>query len=90
MARKVKEKYNQYETKVTVLGHIQRGGSPSAYDRVLASMLGKAAVEALLEGRRNEMAGVVNKKVAFTSFQRAIKHNREINKELLHLAESLA
>ncbi|MFT7085947.1 MAG: 6-phosphofructokinase 1 [Vicingaceae bacterium] len=90
VARKVKEKYNHYETKVTVLGHIQRGGSPSAADRVLASMLGKAAVEALLEGRKNEMAGVINRKVAFTSFEKAIKHHQKINKDLLHLAESLA
>jgi len=90
VARKVKEKFNHYETKVSVLGHIQRGGSPSAADRVLASIVGKAAVEALLEGRENEMVGVINRKVAFTSFEKAIKHNCEINKELLHLAESLA
>ena len=90
VARKVKEKYNQFETKVTILGHIQRGGSPSAADRVLASILGKAAVEALLEGRKNEMAGVINRKVAFTSFEKAIKHHQKINKDLLHLAESLA
>ena len=90
VARKVKEKYNHYETKVTVLGHIQRGGSPSAADRVLASMLGKASVEALLKGRKNEMVGVINRKVVFTSFEKAIKHHQKINKDLLHLAESLA
>jgi len=90
VARKVKAKYNHYETKVTVLGHIQRGGSPSAADRVLASMLGKAAVDALVAGRRNEMVGVVNRKIAFTGFAKAIKHHQAINKELLHLAESLA
>ena len=90
VARKVKEQYNHYETKVTVLGHIQRGGSPSASDRVLASILGKAAVEALLEGKKNEMAGVINRKVVFTSFAKAIKQHQQINKDLLNLAESLA
>lgn len=90
VAKKVKEKYQQYETKVTVLGHIQRGGSPSAADRVLASILGKSAVEALLEGRRNEMVGLINRKVCFTSFEKAIKHNQKINKDLLLLAEVLA
>ncbi len=90
VARKVKEKYNHYETKVTVLGHIQRGGSASAADRVLAGMLGKAAVEALLEGEMNQMAGVINRKLVFTNFEKAIKHHRKINKDLLNLAESLA
>ena len=90
IAEKVKEKYKQFETKVTVLGHVQRGGSPSAADRVLASMLGKAAVEALLEGRKNEMVGVINRKIAFTSFEKAIKHHQKINKNLLHLAELLS
>lgn len=90
VGRKVKEKYNHYETKVTVLGHIQRGVSPSAADRVLASMLGKGAVEALLEGRKNEIAGVINRKVVFTNFEKAIKHHQVINKELLYLVESLA
>ena len=90
IAEKVKQKYKQFETKVTVLGHIQRGGSPSAADRVLASMLGRAAVEALLEGRKNEMVGVINRKIAFTSFEKAIKHHQKINKNLLHLAELLS
>lgn len=90
LARKVNNKFKHYETKVTVLGHVQRGGSPTAADRVLASQLGNAAVMALLEGKKNQMVGVVNRKVTFTSFENAIKHNMKINKELLHLAEVLA
>lgn len=90
LARKVKEKFTSYETKVTVLGHVQRGGSPTAADRVLASQLGKAAVEALLAERKNEMVGIINRKVAYTSFEKAVKHHQKINLELLNLAEVLA
>lgn len=90
VAEKVKAKFKHYETKVTVLGHLQRGGSPSAADRVLASQLGNAAVNALIEGRYNEMAGIVNRKVVFTPFEKAIKHNQDINQELLKLADVLS
>tara|TARA_R110002096_G_scaffold233849_2_gene423993 strand:+ start:19673 stop:20644 length:972 start_codon:yes stop_codon:yes gene_type:complete len=90
IAEKVKAKFKQYETKVTILGHVQRGGSPSAADRVLASRLGFAAVNALLEGRKNEMVGVINNKIAFTSFEKAIKHHSKLNSELLQLAEILS
>ena len=89
IAKKVKERYQHYDTKVTILGHVQRGGSPSAADRVLASRLGKAAVDALIEGRKNEMVGIINRKIAYTSFEKAIKHHREINQGLLSLAEIL-
>jgi len=90
VAEKVKAKFKHYETKVTVLGHLQRGGSPSAADRVLASQLGNAAVNALIEGRYNEMVGIVNRKVVFTPFEKAIKHNQDINQELLKLADVLS
>lgn len=79
-----------YDTRVTILGHIQRGGNPSAADRVLASHLGNAAVVALLDKKTNIMVGKIDKKIAFTSFANAIKHNNKINKELLTLAEILA
>ena len=90
IAEKVKAKFDHYETKVTVLGHIQRGGSPSAADRILASQMGNGAVMALLEGRKNEMVGVINKKIVFTPFQKAIKHHHNINLDLLNLAEVLS
>lgn len=66
VARKVNEKYAQYETRVTVLGHIQRGGSPSAADRVLASRMGVAAVEGILAGYRDMAVGIVNDQVHYT------------------------
>lgn len=90
VAEKVKAKFKHYETKVTVLGHLQRGGSPSAADRVLASQMGNAAVSALIEGRKNEMVGIVNRKVVFTPFENAIKHHQKINQELLKLADVLS
>lgn len=90
VAEKVKAKFKHYETKVTVLGHVQRGGSPSAADRVMASQMGNAAVLALIEGRKNEMVGIVNRQVVFTPFEKAIKHNQQINQELLKLADLLS
>lgn len=90
VAKKVKARFDHYETKVTVLGHVQRGGSPSAADRLLASRLGMEAVEALLKGRRREMVGIINKNVAYTSFAKAIKHNHKINQDLVNLAEILS
>jgi len=68
VAKKVKEKLPEMDTRVTILGHIQRGGAPSAYDRVLASTLGFEAVNALLDGQRGVMVGIQNSKVAFTPF----------------------
>lgn len=90
VAEKVKAKFKHYETKVTVLGHVQRGGSPTASDRVLASQMGNAAVIALIEGRKNEMVGIVNRQVIFTPFEKAIKHNQQLNQELLKLADVLS
>lgn len=90
IAAKVKEKFDHYETKVTVLGHIQRGGSPSASDRLLGSRLGHAAVMALLAGRSSEMAGIHHGEVTFTPFEKAVKHHNEIDWQLLELAELLS
>lgn len=90
VARKVKEKYNQYDTRVTILGHIQRGGSPTSYDRILGSSLGYGAVIALLEGRKGEMVGVRNNDLAFTPLENAIKHHKNIRTDLLKMARVLA
>lgn len=90
VAKQVQEKCPNYDSRVTILGHIQRGGSPSAMDRVLASRLGNAAVNALLDGKSNVMIGIVNKNIAFTPFEKSIKHTQEINMDLLTLAEVLS
>ncbi|MGN7987359.1 6-phosphofructokinase [Pedobacter sp. 22226] len=70
----LQEKYPHYDTKVSVLGHIQRGGKPTCMDRVLASRLGVAAVEGLISGESGVMAGQVNREIIFTPFDHAIKH----------------
>ena len=90
LAQKVNEEFDYYDTKVTIIGHLQRGGSPTALDRVLASRLGYAAVEGLLDGRSGEMAGLVNNKIKYTSFNEAISKNRAPNNQLINMAEILA
>lgn len=90
IARKVNENYKDYETKVTVLGHLQRGGDPSCEDRVMASELGVAAVEALLSNRSGEMVGLVNNEVKFTSIEEALKKPRRIQDNLLKIAQILS
>ncbi len=90
VARKVKEKFNHYSTRVSILGHIQRGGSPSCTDRVLASRLGYAAVNALIKGQTNIMLGVLNNKIASTPLSKAIKHTNEINKNLIEMARIIS
>ena len=90
IAKLVKAKFDHYDTRVSVLGHIQRGGNPTVRDRILGSRLGMAAVEALIDGRKNIMAGLINDEVAFTPFANATKHHMDINKQMLQLVEILA
>jgi len=90
IARKVKERLPEIDTRVTVLGHIQRGGSPSAFDRVLASTLGHMAMKGLMEGQRGVMTGIIGKQVVYTPFENAIKHHKDINKEMLEMSRILA
>ena len=90
VAAKVKEKLPEMDARVTILGHIQRGGSPSAFDRVLASSLGYLAVKGLLDGHRGEMAGIVKNEVTFTPFDKAIKFHKDINMEMLEMSRILA
>ena len=76
------EKLEGYDIRVTVLGHIQRGGAPSCYDRVLASRLGVGAIEAILRGETNVMVGITNRIVTSVDFEIAIKKQRPVDKEL--------
>ena len=87
LADYIKEKYPKYDIRVSVLGHMQRGGSPSCFDRVLATRLGVAAVEFLLDRVSGVMVGVVNNEVVTVGLNKAIKLNNEIDKELLKVAE---
>lgn len=90
VARQVKEQFDHYDTKVTIIGHLQRGGSPTCMDRVLASRLGFEAVEALLDGKHDCMVGIYNNQVSFTPFEEAITKNKQVNQQLLKMAEILA
>ncbi len=87
IGKQIKEKFPNYDTRVSVLGHIQRGGRPSCMDRVLASRLGVAAVEALMSGHTNEMIGLIHNEIAYTPFEHATKHNTEINPDFLKIVE---
>lgn len=90
LANATKKKFPEYDVRVTVLGHIQRGGNPTCMDRVLASRLGLAAVEGLLEGKTNVMAGLRSNKVVYTPIEDAIKKHNEIDEELIKVAKILA
>ena len=90
IANKVKELYDHYETRVTILGHIQRGGSPTCADRVLASRMGYEAVKALKNGYKGIMVGVVDDQIAYTPMSKAIKHHNIMNKDLMEIARVLS
>ncbi len=90
IARQVKEKYDYFDTRVTVIGHMQRGGNPTCSDRVLASRLGVAATEGLIGGRKNEMAGIVDNKIIFTPFAQTRKHLVNVDEGLLKMAQMLS
>ncbi|MFI5149951.1 MAG: 6-phosphofructokinase [Bacteroidia bacterium] len=90
VAEYVKKKLPFYDTRITILGHIQRGGNPTCMDRVNASRMGFAAVEALLAGRTGEMVGIIDKQVCYTPFSGAIKHLEELDRNLLRMMEILS
>jgi 6-phosphofructokinase 1 len=83
----IEENMPEYDVRVSVLGHMQRGGSPSCFDRVLASRLGVKAVEALLEGKSNFMVGLYQDKVTLTPLEQAIKGQSEIDMELVKVSD---
>lgn len=87
---KIKENFPHYDVRVSILGHIQRGGKPTCMDRVLASRLGVAAVEGLIEGRRGEMAGLICGQIQYTPFEKAIKHIKQANNNLTRIVEILS
>ncbi|WP_375578171.1 6-phosphofructokinase [Marivirga tractuosa] len=90
IAEKVKKEISQKDIKVSILGHIQRGGSPSAQDRILASRLGLGALEGLMKGEKNVMAGIINDKLVYTSFEDSITKNKPLNQELIHMVKVLS
>ena len=87
LASKIEENLPKYETRVSVLGHIQRGGSPTCFDRVLGTQLGVKAVEALIAGKNGLMVGIDNGKIIYTPLNKALKGKTKINKELLRMSQ---
>jgi len=90
VAKVVKERLPQTDTRVCILGHIQRGGSPTCLDRLIASRMGYAAVEALLEGRHNVMVGILNNRMHYTLLERAVKSKQRISEEWIKIVKILA
>lgn len=90
LANHVEENLPQYEVRVSVLGHMQRGGSPSCFDRVLASRLGVRSVELLLDGSTSVMVGIINNRVETTELEKAIKEHHKINMELLRVSDIMS
>ncbi|MBC7829986.1 MAG: 6-phosphofructokinase [Chitinophagaceae bacterium] len=90
VAKLVKERLPNAETRVAILGHIQRGGSPSCLDRLIASRMGYAAVECLMYGRHNVMVGILNNKMHYTPLEKAVKAKQRISDEWLKIVKILA
>ena len=89
-AERIRNEYPQFDARVTILGHLQRGGMPSAYDRILASRMGYAAIEALMEGQRNVMIGIKNDEIVYVPISRAVKNNKPIDAELISVLNVLS
>ncbi|MFN3404413.1 MAG: 6-phosphofructokinase [Cytophagaceae bacterium] len=89
IADKVKKELPELDAKVTTLGHVQRGGAPTAADRVLASRLGLGAVEGLIKGKTNVMAGIINRTLCYTPFKDTITKKKPINRDLIRIIEIL-
>ncbi len=90
LAERVKAEFPQYDARVTILGHVQRGGSPSAVDRILASRMGYAAVQALMDGQRNVMIGITNGQIVYVPFVKAVKHDKTIDRNDIELVKILS
>jgi 6-phosphofructokinase 1 len=90
VAKLVKERLPNAETRVCILGHIQRGGSPSCLDRLIASRMGYAAVECLMYGRHNVMVGILNNKMHYTPLEKAVKAKQRISDEWIKIVKILA
>ena len=89
-AERVKNEFPQYDVRVSILGHLQRGGRPTAHDRIIASRMGVASIEALMEGQRNVMIGIENDQIVYVPFTKAIKNDKPIDRELVNVLHELS
>ncbi len=90
IAERLKKEHPEYDARITILGHLQRGGRPSAYDRILASRLGAAAIDALIEEQRNIMVGIVHDDVVYVPFTKAIKDDKPVDVVLMDVLKALS
>ena len=90
LAERVEREFPQYDARVTILGHLQRGGSPTAMDRILASRLGAAAIAALLDGQRNVMVGIANNEMVYVPFSKALSRTKSVRRENIELVKILS
>ena len=90
LAERMHKEHPEYDVRVTILGHIQRGGSPTAYDRIIASRMGVAAIDALMDEQRSIMIGIVNNEIVHVPFTKAIKDDKPVNEQLLGVIQILS
>ena len=90
IADKVLSELPELDIRVSTLGHVQRGGTPTAFDRILASRLGMAAVEGLVNGKKGMMVGIVDNQVQYTNFKIAITKSKPINEDMLRMVKILS
>ena len=86
----MRREHPEYDIRVSILGHIQRGGKPTAYDRILASRMGAAAIDALLDEQRSIMIGIVNEQIVHVPFSKAIKDDKPINQHKVQVLQELS
>ncbi len=89
-ADRVKKEFPEYDVRVTILGHLQRGGSPSSHDRILASLTGYGAIEAITQGQRNIMVGIRNNELVYVPFSEAIRSDKPMDKKLISVLKVLS
>lgn len=90
LAERLRVEHPEYDVRVSILGHMQRGGSPTAYDRIIASRMGVAAIDALMDGLRNIMIGVVNNEIVHVPLTKAIKDDKQVDEELIGVLQILS
>ena len=89
-AERVRKEFPQYDVRVSILGHLQRGGRPSAHDRILASRTGVGAIQAIMQGQRNVMVGVRNNEIVYVPLSEAIRSDKPFDKSLIRVLDELS
>ena len=89
-ADRVNKEYPEFDVRVSILGHLQRGGKPSALDRILASRVGVGAINALVQGQRNVMVGIRNNTVVYVPFIEAVQERKKMDPQLIKVLDELS